>query len=61
MPRPRKLAAHLSVEQIDDKIKETSGFWRVRRWMIVRQAVTSDATAKELADRFGMKTDSFLH
>jgi transposase len=61
MSRPRKIKSPLKVEEIDARIKETVGFWRVRRWMIIRQAVTSDASAKELADRFGMSRQTVLH
>ena len=61
MPRPRKIKNHLTPEEIDDLIKETTGFWRVRRWMIIRQATTSNVTAQELADRFGMSRQTVLH
>ena len=36
----------------------TVGFWRVRRWLIIRQGLVEKSTAKELAERLGMKEQS---
>lgn len=61
MGRTRRLKEHMSIEAIDAQIKKTAGFWRVRRWMIIRQAVSSNATAQELADSHGLKKQTVLH
>lgn len=61
MARKRKMLDHMSVAEIDEQIKETVGFWRVRRWMIIRQAVVSDLSAEELGMLFGLSVDSVRH
>jgi len=61
MARTRKMAEHMSLEEIDVQIKETVGFWRVRRWMIIRQALVSDLSAEELGLLFGLRVDSVRH
>ena len=61
MARKRKMLDHMSVAEIDEQIKETVRFWRVRRWMIIRQAVVSDLSAEELGMLFGLSVDSVRH
>jgi transposase len=47
-------APHLTLEEVDDRIKGTVGFWRVRRWMVIRHALVDPAPAEEIAQRLGV-------
>lgn len=58
MGKVTKAAEHLTLEQIDEKIKATVGFWRVKRWMVIRHAIANPATAKEIALNTGMAEQS---
>lgn len=58
MGKVTKAASHLTVEEIDEKIKATVGFWRVKRWMVIRHAVVNPATAKEIGLNTGMAEQS---
>lgn len=49
-----RVQPHLTVEQIDERLKQLHEFWRIRRWMIIRQAVVDPAPAQVLALRFGL-------
>jgi transposase len=53
-----KAAEHLTLEEIDEKIKETVGFWRVKRWMVVRHALANPSPAKQIALNTGMAEQS---
>lgn len=54
MGKVTKAAAHLTGEEIQDKIKTTVGFWRVKRWMIIYQALINPKPAKEIALDMGV-------
>lgn len=58
MGKVTKASEHLTLEQIDEKIKTTIGFWRVKRWMVIRHAVANPATAKEIGINTGMAEQS---
>jgi len=53
MGKVTKAAEHLTAEEIQGKIKKTVGFWRVKRWMIIYEALVSPKPAKELATNNG--------
>ena len=53
-----KASEHLTLEEIDEKIKSTVGFWRVKRWMVIRHALANPSTAKEIALNTGMAEQS---
>jgi len=58
MGKVTKATGHLTLKQIDEKIKATVGFWRVKRWMVIRHAVANPATAKEIGINTGMAEQS---
>lgn len=45
---------HLTEEQIKDKIKETVGFWRIQKWLVILNAVVDPRPAKEIALHTGL-------
>jgi len=45
---------HLSGDEIKAKIKETVGFWRVKRWLVIWNAFADPRPAKEIALHLGM-------
>ena len=49
-----RVQPHLTVEEIDERLKSLHDFWRIRRWMIIRQALVDSAPAKAIALRFGV-------
>jgi transposase len=55
MARFTKAKNHLTVDEIDKKIRAVTGFWLIRRWMIIRQAVVEQTTAEQIAARCGVK------
>jgi transposase len=58
MGKVTKAVEHLTLEEIDEKIKTTVGFWRVKRWMVIRHALANPVTAKEMALNTGMAEQS---
>lgn len=55
MPKKVKVKNHLSVEEIQEKLSTTTGFWRVRRWMIILHAISDPAPSEDIAKRLGVK------
>jgi transposase len=53
MSKVTKAKSHLSSEELEKKIKQTIGFWKVQKWLIVYNAINyprkSDEIAKHLA------------
>lgn len=49
-----KAANHLSVEDLKAKIKKTTGFWRVQRWLVVYNAFIDPRPAKDIAKHTGL-------
>jgi transposase len=45
---------HLTLEEIDKRLKTLHDFWRIRRWMIIRHALVDPAPAKAIALRLGL-------
>lgn len=56
--RTTKAKDHLSLEEIDKKIKQVVGFWRVQRWMIIRHALICPRPASEIAKVVGVATQT---
>lgn len=54
MNKKTKAANHLSADEINERIKITKGFWRVKRWLVVLHALTDPAPAKDIAKRVGV-------
>jgi transposase len=49
-----RVQPHLTVEEIDERLKQLHDFWRIRRWMIIRQALVDPVPAKAIALRVGL-------
>ena len=58
MSKKSIIKGNLTLEQIDNKIKETKGFWRIRRWMVIREAIIDPQPAHIIAIHFGLKTST---
>lgn len=58
MGKVTKAANHLTIEEIDEKIKATVGFWRVKRWMVIRHALANPQTAQKIGLNTGMAEQS---
>jgi transposase len=58
MSKVTKAAPHLTLEEIDQKIKITVGFWRVQRWLIIRHALVDPKPASEIALHVGLSTQT---
>lgn len=54
MAKVTKALPHLTEAEINEKIKSTVGFWRVQRWLIIRQALINPKTAEEIALNYGV-------
>ncbi|MFC1566994.1 transposase [bacterium] len=54
MARNLKIKEHLSLIEIQEKMKTTVGFWRVQRWSIIYQASVEKTYAKDIAKRVGV-------
>jgi transposase len=49
-----RVKAHLTVEEIDARLKHLHDFWRIRRWLVIRHALVDPAPAQEIALRLGL-------
>ncbi len=49
-----KAVSHLSAEEISQKIKQTVGFWRVQKWLVIHNALVDPRPAKEIAVHTGL-------
>jgi len=49
-----KAANHLSKEEILKKIKETVGFWRVQKWLVIWNALVDPRPASQIALHTGL-------
>lgn len=47
---------HLSEGEVEDRIREVVGFWRVKRWQIIKHAMVLPSSAKTLSRIYGMST-----
>ena len=54
MGRRIKVADHLSVEQIDDRIKQCKARFHIRRWMVIRHALVDPQPAEEIGLHVGL-------
>ena len=55
MAKTSKIVLHLSISEIDKCIKETKGFWKIQRWLIIRQGIINPASAEALGASVGLK------
>jgi len=56
--RTTKAGEHLTLSEIDAKIRAVVGFWRVQRWMIIRHALVDPRPASEIAKVLGVATQT---
>lgn len=49
MSKVTKAKKHLNNEDLEKKIKQTVGFWRVQKWLIIQNAVNFPRKAEEIA------------
>jgi len=54
MGNTTKAVGHLSEEEIKEKIKETVGFWRVQKWLVILNALIDPRPAREIALHTGL-------
>ena len=54
MGRVTKAVAHLQVEGIDERIKQCTAPWRIRRWQVIRCALVPPKPAAEIALQIGL-------
>jgi transposase len=49
-----RVKSHLTVEEIDARLKPLHDFWWLRRWLVMRHAFVEPAPAQEIAVRLGL-------
>jgi transposase len=49
-----RVKPHLTLEDIDARLKTLHDFWRIRRWLVIRHALVDPAPAKDIACRLGL-------
>src|ERR1035438_1359569 len=54
MGKVTKAKKHLSNEELEKKIKQTVGFWRVQKWLIIYNAVNFPRKAEEIANHLAV-------
>ena len=54
MGKRTRAAAHLTPEEIQEKIKKTVGFLRVQKWLVIYNAVVDPRPAREIATHTGL-------
>jgi len=54
MSKVIRVKPHLTLEEIDARLKHLHDFWRIRRWLVIRHALVDPAPAKDIACRLGL-------
>ena len=54
MSKVIRVKPHLTLEEIDARLKHLHDFWRIRRWLVIRHALVAPAPAKDIACRLGL-------
>jgi len=54
MARVTRVAAHLTVDEVIERIKQTTGFWRVQKWIAILHSLTDPMTAEQIAKHTGL-------
>jgi len=49
---------HLRFDQIKGKIKETKGFWKVQKWLIIQNALVDPRSAASIATHVGVSVST---
>jgi hypothetical protein len=54
MSKVIRVKPHLTLGEIDARLKHLHDFWRIRWWLVIRHALVAPAPAKEIACRLGL-------
>src|SRR5215510_9027080 len=54
MSKVIRVKPHLTLEDIDARLKHLHDFWRIRRWLVIRHALVEPTPAKDIACRLGL-------
>ena len=54
MGKVSKVEPHMSVEQIQEKIRRTVGFWKVQKWLVILHATVDPMPARDIALHSGL-------
>ncbi|MBF0465703.1 MAG: helix-turn-helix domain-containing protein, partial [Nitrospirae bacterium] len=54
MMKKTKVLEHLTEAEIKEKLRETTGFWRVQKWLVILNALIAPRSAKEIALHIGL-------
>jgi hypothetical protein len=54
MSKVLRVKAHLTLGDIDARLKHLHDFWRIRRGLVMRHALVEPAPAKDIAGRLGL-------
>ena len=60
MSKLTKAKEHLSTQDVKEKIRNTLGFWRVQKWLIVYNALNFPRNSKEIAEHLAV-SKSLVH
>jgi hypothetical protein len=54
MGKVSRVKPHLSLREIQEKIRRTVGFWKVQKWLVIWHATVDPCSAKEIALHTGL-------
>ena len=54
MSKTWKIHPHLSLDEIDGRLRQTRGFWKVKRWMAIRYGLVHPSSAEQIAKAVGL-------
>lgn len=54
MGKLTRAIGHLTEEEILDRMKATTGFWRVQKWLVILNATVDPRPAKDIARHVGL-------
>ena len=54
MGKVNRVAPHLSLVEIQARIHQTTGFWKVQKWLVIWHATVDPRSAKEIALHTGL-------
>jgi transposase len=53
-----RVKPHLTLADIEARLKRLHDFWRIRRWLVIRHALVDPAPAKDIACRLGLSVST---
>ena len=54
MGKVSRVAPHLSLVEIQERIHQTTGFWKVKKWLVIWHATVDPSSAKQIALHTGL-------